>query len=204
MKQKEIGAIREDTKKWIKEVENLGAEKAALSLKVHNLSLHKCPKVETVKRELAEKEGLIKRMKIEQNDWTTNKARLINELESLQRKLKDLENQIEQEKGKNSVTNSRLKATEERNTELLSKLEKGTQCIEKAESGKRKFYTVIRAANKDPDGTRSKRTKHGPARNEMDIVALPSMHLIRKSKLGLTTQDKENNPNCINNKSGYV
>eukprot|EP01022_Parablepharisma_sp_SALTPOND_P033173 TRINITY_DN88260_c0_g1_i1.p1 TRINITY_DN88260_c0_g1~~TRINITY_DN88260_c0_g1_i1.p1 ORF type:complete len:885 (-),score=123.96 TRINITY_DN88260_c0_g1_i1:940-3594(-) len=204
-KQNLINTLMEESKNMKEKLDTIATERSALALKVHNLSMHKCPKIQTVKREVEEKDAMIKRLRIEQNDWFNTKTRLINELETIQKKLKDCENQLEQANGKNKTLLNRIKAVEQRNVELAEKFDKGVVCVDKHENSKRKIYTAFRVHE---EGS-SKRTK-----GEKSIAELANLSFIsisRRPSLAPLSSispnllvDKENIGNIINSKHNQI
>jgi len=137
-----INSLVEDGKRIKKRCDELVNEKNALELRVHNLSMHKCPKVETVQVELEEKNRIIKNLKAEQYNLLDAKKELRNELENLKQKLKDTENQLEQVNGRNNALIIKLKALE-------SKSQYNVETVEvcKSQNAKRKIFTAFGVHN---------------------------------------------------------
>lgn len=210
---KEFEELKNKMTEEIKEnqvkIDNLITEKNSLSLKVHNMSMHKCPKIQTVKRELEEKEGMIKRLKNEMTDWVQTKTRLSNEIENLNKKIKDMENQLEQANGRNDSLATRLKSTERHNNELIEKLEKGLisvtpESYKPATCGKRKIFEVF----KKKEEIKSKKMK--PEKSLISLlcgekeISISPITPIKRQTLGnlniCSVSDKENLENIMTNR----
>lgn len=175
-----ISALTEQAKNMRAQIDRLNMENHSLELKVHHLSMHKCPEVEEVKGQVEEKNVIIKKLKEQHKECGRVRGQLIEELELTKKKLKDSENQLEQAKGKNATLNVKLQVVGQKNQELK---EKASNRVNLSTTGKRKIFTAFKAH----DYSRSKRSKG----SESNKANLSFIHITRKS----TIANKENTHN---------